>query len=141
MEELGLPDAIRQSASVSAGGEHAWRKDDVENVLTAAREAGLGCLGGQVQFQAREGTCEAYWLNYDPEERRTDEPWPEYVSRSAEEALAAFRRICQETDFAAVAREWDVLRARTECEAYDPVADLWFVLYFVGEAASQPAGR
>jgi hypothetical protein len=136
MEELVLPASLRQRASISPTGEHAWRKDDVEAVLAAARHAGLACVGGQVQFQTLEGTCEAYWLNYDPEPQGADETWLEYVSRSAEETLAGFRKICNETNFANVAREWDVLRDKMDREQYDPVTDLWFVLYF----ASEPAG-
>ena len=136
MEEAALPESIRRKASIAPGGEHAWRQRDVEEAIGAAREAGLGCLGGQVQFQPAGETCEAYWLNYDPEEQRAGEPWPDYVSRSAAETLDAFRRICRETDFRAAAREWESLRTKMDGEGYDPVADLWFVLYFM----KKPAG-
>ena len=30
-----------------------------------------------------------------------------------------------------MAREWEFLRAKMEGGEYDPVGDLWFVLYFV----------
>jgi len=48
--ELLLPEAVRRKASVSDGGEHAWRQHDAEEVLQEARAAGLACLGGQVHF-------------------------------------------------------------------------------------------
>jgi hypothetical protein len=67
--ELLLPEPVRRKASVSAGGEHAWRQHDVEEVLHEAHAAGLACLGGQVQFQTREGIADAYWLNFDPRPR------------------------------------------------------------------------
>jgi hypothetical protein len=131
--ELSLPEAVRQKASVSAGGEHAWRQSDVEEAIGAARKAQLGCLGGQVQFQSRDGICEAYWLNFDPPARLESESWQDYVSRSADQALDGFRRVCRETDFRSVAREWEFLRTKIE-HGYDPIDDLWFVLYFVNES-------
>jgi hypothetical protein len=44
MAELLLPEAVRRKAAVSVGGEHAWRQQDVEEVLQEARAASLGCL-------------------------------------------------------------------------------------------------
>lgn len=128
-----LPESVRRKASVTAGGEHAWRQQDVEEVVQCARTAALACLGGQVQFQTRDGIAEAYWLNFDPEPQREREPWPDYVSRSSNEALEFFRRVCRDTDFRSAARQWAFIAAKMEREAYDPVRDLWFVLYFVAE--------
>ena len=130
MEETRLPDRIRLKASISPGGEHAWRRSDVEDAIQAAREVGLGCLGGQVQFQSRDRICEACWVSYDPQERRPDEPWADFVARSADETIEGFRRVCRETDFRSVAREFEFLRAKIEQEGYEPLDDLWFVLYF-----------
>jgi hypothetical protein len=132
--EKDLPETIRRKASVSHGGDHAWRQADVEEAIRAAREAGLACLGGQVQFQLPDGTCEAYWVNYDPKERRVAESWQDYVARSADESLHAFHRVCRETDFRLLAREFDFLRTRMDRKGYEPVDDLWFVLYFVKES-------
>ncbi len=137
MEELALPEIIRSKASITPGGEHAWRIGDVEETIEAACEVGLGCLGGQVQFQLPEGTCEAYWLAYDPTERRAGEPWRDYVCRAAQETRDAFRRVCRETDFRRVAREWEFMRTKIDREGYDPMNDLWFVLYFDKEPASR----
>ena len=35
-EEVLLPEAVRRKAAVSVGGEHAWRHDDVEDVVRQA---------------------------------------------------------------------------------------------------------
>jgi hypothetical protein len=127
--ELLLLEAVRHKASVSVGGEHAWRQHDVEEVLREAVAVGLACLGGQVQFQTREGICEAYWLNFDPQPQRESEAWSDYASRSSDEAQEGFRRLCQQTDFRSVAMEWEFLQ-QGRAESYDPLDDLWFVLYF-----------
>src|SRR6266700_2686083 len=97
--ELLLPEAVRRKALVSVGGEHAWRQHDVEGVLREAVAVGLVCLGGQVQFQTREGICEAYWLSFDPQPQPEGEPWSDYVSRSSNEALEGFRRLSGATNF------------------------------------------
>jgi hypothetical protein len=131
--ELSLPEAVRQKASVSAGGEHAWRQSDVEEAIEAARKAQLGCQGGLVPFQSRDGTCEAYCLDFDPPARLENESWEAYVSRSNDQALDGCRRVCRETDFRSVAREWEFLRTKIE-RGYDPIDDLWFVLYFVNDS-------
>jgi hypothetical protein len=92
-------------------------------------------LGGNVQFQTRDGTCEPYWLDYDPEDQLPGEPWQEYVLRAAAETLEGVRRVCDEADFRAEAQAWEVLRTRMDNEEYDPLRDLWFVLYFHTEPA------
>jgi hypothetical protein len=130
MDELELPEHVRQKAAVTPGGEHAWRIEDVEDAIDAGRKVGLACLGGQVQFQFDGGTCEAYWLSYEPEDRQAGESWRRYVVRSTEEVRAAFRRVCQETDFRRVALNWKFIRQKVETEACDPLGHLRFVLYF-----------
>lgn len=134
--ELLLPESVRRRASVSAGGEHAWRQHDVEEVFQEARLAGLACLGGQAQFQTGEGIAEAYWLDFDPQPQRERETWSDYVSRSSNEALKCFRLLCRDTDFRSVAREWEFIATKMDREAYDPVGDLWFVLYFATETTA-----
>lgn len=136
MEEQALPEDLLRKASITSGGEHAWRMEDVKQVIHAARDAGLACLGGQVQFQFHDGTCEGYWINYDPSERRRGEPWVDYVARSADETTAAFDRVCQKTDFRQVACQFDFARRRIEGEGCDPRDHLWFPLYFTMEEAS-----
>ncbi len=41
MEEQALPKDILSKASISPGGEHAWKMKDIPEVIEAARIAGL----------------------------------------------------------------------------------------------------
>ena len=59
--------------------------------------------------------------------------------RSADKTLDAFHRVCRETDVRLVASEFEFLRTKMDREGYDPVTDLWFVLYFVNESAGEQA--
>jgi hypothetical protein len=54
--------------------------------------------------------------------------------RRHRQEFGGFRRLCRRTDFKSAAQEWEFVRARVEREAYDPVDDLWFVLYFATES-------
>lgn len=130
MEEDLLPEHILSRASISSGGEHAWKMEDIPEVIAAAREAGLANLGGQPQFRGLFGTAELFWLGFSPVERKPNESWQSYVDRSASETLAAFREIVSSTDF-----------QREGCENWIPIKEakdkgvklsehLWFVLYF-----------
>src|SRR5262249_10425678 len=114
----------------------AWRMDDVEEVVLAARNLGLACLGGQLQFQFPDGICEAYWISLDPTEQHSDEPWEHYVTRSAQEALSKFRQVCRDTDFKKLGREWDFIAQKIEREGCDPKEYLWFPLYFKSRPTS-----
>ena len=88
MEKHLLPEDLRSKAS-TAGGEQACRMADVEDMILAARNLAMACIGGQVQFRFPGGTCEAYWVNFDSTERQPGETWPAYVLRSAESHSAA----------------------------------------------------
>jgi len=130
MEENKLPKELLKKASISPGGEHAWKKEDVPTVLEAAKKIGLACVGGQPQFQGPIGIAEPYWINYEPDERKSGESWNSYVARSNDETLKAFNKICEETDFLKEAMRWDHIKAVIEKDGIDPLEHLWFVLYF-----------
>lgn len=130
IEETSLPEVLRARASVTAGGEYAWRQEDIASVIAAAQIIGLATLGGQVQFHFSDGTCEPYWLEYVPAPRQADEDWPTYVTRSAHETLAAFNRLCATVNFADEAMQWEFIRQKVQVEGIDPLTYLWFVLYF-----------
>jgi hypothetical protein len=130
MEESKLPKEILYKASISPGGEHAWKKEDIPKVLNAAKHVGLACVGGQPQFQGPIGIAEPYWLNYEPELRKEDESWESYVIRSNDETLEAFNRVCAEVDFLKEAITWEHIRNAVENEDINPEDHLWFVLYF-----------
>jgi len=130
MEEETLPKVLISKASITPGGEYAWKMDDIPKVIEAARIAGLANLGGQPQFQGPIGTAEPYWLNFDPSDRNAKENWQQYVNRAAAETLEAFKRLCKETDF----DEEGVKNLKHIKEAKEKglnvTEHLWFVLYF-----------
>jgi hypothetical protein len=138
MEEDRLPLALRDKAAISAGGEYAWRKDDIEDVIQAARVVGLVPIGGQVQFQFPDGTCEAYWLCYSASPQAANEPWATYVERSAQEVATQFGHLCATTDFAHEAMQWDFIRQKVQADGINPLDHLWFVLYFGAESPVTP---
>lgn len=133
MTEDKLPLKIREKARVSTGGEYAWKKNDVEEVIDSAQELGLACIGGQPQFQLSDGTCELYWVNYDSTERNNDELWEDYVKRSAYEVKTEFYRKCIETDFEKEAKEFDFLKDKMKEKDFKSIDYLYFVLYFNSE--------
>ena len=87
-----LPPDVLAKAIIS-GNEYGWRRQDVFQAIAAATSVGLAILGGQVQFILPEGTCELYWMDYDPADRKPDEPWQSYVTRSGEETALALQRV------------------------------------------------
>ena len=76
-----------------SGGESGWRRGDVLEAVRSAPSVGLAVLGGQVQFLLPDGTCELYWLDYDPPGRHRTEPFPTYAGRSSGETIAALQRV------------------------------------------------
>jgi hypothetical protein len=128
MDEALLPPAILAKASLR-GNEYAWPFEAVEDTIIAAQASGLATLGGQVQFRIPDGTCEMYWLDADASDRRDDEPWPEFVSRSARDVLAGFRQKVLSADFLAEARQWPILREKIDA-GVNVMDFLCFVLYF-----------
>ena len=129
-EEL-LPQTVLSKASIR-GKEYAWQKDDVKEAILAARQQNLATLGGEVQFRIPNGTCELYWLNFDPADKSDSEIWQDYVVQSAHECITNFNDLCMTTDFVKLGKEnFEVLRNMSETE--DIGIYLCFVLYFVTE--------
>jgi hypothetical protein len=78
---------------VKSGNEYGWRKDDVLNVIEAARKLGIAIIGGQVQYRLPNATCELYWLSYDSEDRKPNESWIDYCNRAAFECGEKFKSV------------------------------------------------
>lgn len=135
MNEELLPSTVLEKAKLS-GNEYAWRKDDFESVVIAAKTAGLACIGGQPQFIFPDGICELYWINYDSESRNQDESWNEYVERSATEVLTEFRRMLAEIDFVKEAAQLTFIRDKMMRDEINPIDHLWFIGYFEANGAS-----
>ncbi|QKQ26848.1 hypothetical protein [Candidatus Reidiella endopervernicosa] len=130
MEEEALPKELISKASISPGGEHAWKMEDIPKVIEAARVAGLANLGGQPQFQGPIGTAEPYWLNFEPINRKTEENWKQYVERTATETLSAFDALCNKTDFEQEGvNNWKHIKEEKD-KGLNINEYLWFVLYF-----------
>jgi hypothetical protein len=101
--------------------------------VAAATASGLANLGGQAQFRIPDGTCELYWLSLDSGERRPNESWESYATRSASEVLTQFAALRERTDFIKQALQWPVL-AQLHAAGADLNQYLCFVLYFVTES-------
>lgn len=130
MEEEALPKNLISKASITPGGEYAWKMDDIPKVIEAARIAGLANLGGQPQFQDPIGTAEPYWLNFDSSDRKVKENWQQYVDRTAVETLEEFKQLCKETDFEEEGvKNWKHIKEAKQ-KGLNINEHLWFVLYF-----------
>ena len=105
---------------------------EVEEVVTAAKEVNLANLGGQPQFRFPDGTFELYWLNVDSTNRYENEPWSDYVHRSAKEVRSAFQKLIAETNFVAEAQQSSFLIEKLS-RGEDILSHLYFVLYFEEE--------
>jgi hypothetical protein len=128
-----LPSSLLSKATLR-GNEYAWPLAAVEEAVTSAAACGLANLGGQAQFRIPDGTCELYWLSLDGSPRLPDEPWANYVTRSAAEVLAQSTALRERTDFITEALQWPVLRQLHD-QGVDLNQYLCFVLYF----APQPS--
>jgi len=114
----------------SLGGlEYAWRPSDVEIAIQDARHHHLETIGGQAQFLFPDATCELYWIEIGPSERRANERWCDGVERSADEAIARFRDRMSKTDWDAEAKAWPFLCAQLQV-GIDVMDHLYFALYF-----------
>ncbi|MBX9725136.1 MAG: hypothetical protein K2X81_27280 [Candidatus Obscuribacterales bacterium] len=127
--ELLLPEAIRQKASISSN-EYAWKIEDIEETLLAAKRANLASIGGEVQFRFDDGEAEPYWLGFDSGEQLPGESWEQYVERSAQKVLEHIQRLYRETDFLQIAKEWDFIQKKIR-QGINPLDHLYFMLDFL----------
>lgn len=128
-EEKRLPETILNKA-VKSGNEFGWRQPDFVETIETARQLRLGIIGGQVQYVLPDGTCELYWLTYDPDERREGEKWVDYCNRTADETISKFKSLLTKTDLEKEAlTSFDFLRDKkskgTNIEDYRV-----FIIYF-----------
>lgn len=96
-EERRLSKSILDKA-IKSGDEFGWRQKDFSEVIEAARQNHLAIIGGQVQYVLPGGTCELYWLSYDPDKRQPNESWLTYCDRTAKECLEKFNTLVMTTD-------------------------------------------
>lgn len=114
------------------GNEYAWSLEDIPKVISAAKEADLVSIGGQLQFRfPHGGTCECYWVEVDTHKAAPKSlPWSERVECAAEAALADFHGLRTEYDFHAEGRSAFAEEFRKfEARGGDPAAAMCFVWY------------
>ena len=130
MEKSGsfLPNELLASAS-RRGDEYAWRKRDLLAVAAAAEAEGLASGGWQVQFRTPDGECALCWKSFYPGEMKGEESWPQYVSRSWEEARRKWQELFDNEETVDEGRRIFRLIQETE-DGVLPRDALWFVLYF-----------
>ena len=127
--ESRLPANLLARASLR-GNEYAWTRPDLPMVFAAAEAAGIANLGGQVQFRLLDGTCELYWHEFGPTDRRAGETWASWVSRSRQETAATLARIPPDEDLVAEGlAQFDFLRDKAT-NGVDDGECLCFVCYF-----------
>jgi len=89
--------------SVKRSNEYGWREHDFIDVVNAAKEIPMATIGGQIMYFFPDGTCELYWLSYDPAERKPEEDWLNYCNRTANECITKFNSLISNVDINAEA--------------------------------------
>lgn len=127
--ENKLPKHILDKA-VRSGNEFGWRKSDFIEAVETARQMELAIVGGQIQYVLTDGTCELYWLSYDPTSRQQIENWKDYCNRTAKECSDKFQLLLSQTDIEKEAlNSFEFLKSKKE-EGNDLSDFLTFILYF-----------
>jgi len=127
--ESFLPTDLLSSAN-KRGNEYAWRKQDLVTVADAAEHAGLASDGWQVQFRTPDGACELCWNSFYPGERRKNEPWSQYVTRSWQESRQMWQKLFANANLIEEGIKIFRLIQQTEDQGILPRDTLWFVLFF-----------
>jgi hypothetical protein len=95
--ENRLPKPILEKA-IKSGNEFGWTQTDFLEVVEIARQNFMAIIGGQIQYVLPDGTCEPYWLSYDPDKRQLNEDWLTYCNRTAKECVDKFNKLIASTD-------------------------------------------
>jgi hypothetical protein len=110
-EEHRLSVQIREKA-IESGNEFGWKQQDFKEVIEIARQVPMAIIGGQVQYVFNDGTCELYWLSYDPDERQENEDWLTFCNRTAIQANEKFDKLIIETYFEKEALTFDFIKSK-----------------------------
>jgi hypothetical protein len=127
-EEKRLPETILKKA-IKSGNEFGWRQADFIETIETARKLKMGIVGGQVQYVLSDGTCELYWLTFDPTERQPGEDWIKYCNRTADETINKFKDLITKTDFDKEALTFDFLRDK-KSKGVNIEDNRVFIIYF-----------
>ena len=96
--ENRLPKSILDKA-IKSTNEFGWTQNDFFEVVETARQNFIAIIGGQIQYVLADGTCELYWLSYDPDKRQLKEDWLTYCNRTAKECIDKFNQLILTTNF------------------------------------------
>jgi hypothetical protein len=127
-QEQRLPKSILDKA-IKSTNEFGWRQEDFLEVIEAAKQTHLATIGGQVQYVLPDGTCELYWLSYDPADRQLNETWLTYCDRTAKECLGKFDKLIATTDIEKEALTFPFLSDKKK-NGVNISQYLTFILYF-----------
>jgi hypothetical protein len=105
---MSLPKDITTKAFRPGNGELAWRRQDIEEAITAIRDSGQAILGGEVWLVTNShswngliptgsGKNSAVW-HWETEARLAAESWHGYCQRTAEESVRAVRSMNVENE-------------------------------------------
>ena len=112
------------------GNEYCCRQQDFIEILTYAKNVPMACIGGQIQYQFNDATCELWWENYDSAERKQNENWKDYCNRTVDECIKIFNVIINTVDFKEEAKNsFEYLKNKIE-QGYDIEKNKMFMLYF-----------
>ncbi len=125
---LSLPEELLSCGS-GMGNEFRCRKKDLLTVAAAAERDGIASDGWKVQFRTSDGECELCWESFYPEEKRENETWHDYVSRSWEESRQMWQRLFDNANLIKEGIKTFRLIQVTEDVEILPRDALWFVLY------------
>jgi hypothetical protein len=129
LEERRLPETILKKA-IKSGNEYGWRQIDFVETIETARKLRLGIIGGQVQYVFPDGTCELYWLEYDPEPRTENETWTEYCNRTADGTIIKFKELTSKTNLDKQAIETFEFIRDKESKGHNISDNRVFIIYF-----------
>jgi hypothetical protein len=129
------------SCASKRGNEYAWRKHDLLAVADESEHAGLASDGWQVQFRTPDGACELCWSTFYPEERRKNEPWSQYVTRSWQESHQMWQKLFDNANLIDEGIKIFRLIQQTEGQGVLPRDTLWFVLFFKSETQNKQGPR
>ena len=124
-----LPKAILEK-SIKESNEIGWRRSDFISVVEAAMEIPMAVIGGQVQYIFPDGTCELYWLSYDPDGRSKKENWAAYCKRSADECISKFKSLLATVDIEKEATRYFEFLQTKKAEGVNIQQHEVFLLYF-----------
>ncbi|MFN5539667.1 MAG: hypothetical protein ACK481_06390 [Candidatus Melainabacteria bacterium] len=128
-EENRLAKSILDKA-VRSGNEFGWKQSDFLEVVEAAKEFRMAIIGGQVQYVFPDGTCELYWLSYDPKPRLQNEKWLEYCNRTTYECSDIFQQLISKINIEKEAIESFEFLKEKKAEGININDFLIFILYF-----------